>query len=40
MLFDSLRLMSFFGHACGMQSFLGQGLNPRQSSDNAGSLTH
>ena len=36
----------YFGHALGMQKFLGQGLNPHHSSDlsqcsdNTGSLTH
>ena len=30
----------FFGCAHGMWKFLGQGWNPRHSSDNAGSLTH
>ena len=29
----------FFGHACGMWNFLGQGLNPRHSSGNTRSLT-
>ena len=36
----------FFGHACGMRKFLGQGLNPwylndpSHYTDNVGSLTH
>ena len=30
---------SFFGHACGMWKFPGQGSNLRHSSNNAGSLT-
>ena len=32
--------LSFFGHAHGMRKFWGQGLNPCQSSDNTGPLTH
>ena len=31
--------LGFFGHAWGMQKFLGLGLNPSHSSDNAESLT-
>ena len=41
----SKQKLFFFGHACGMRKFPGQGLNPRHSndpscySDNVGSLT-
>ena len=38
---EKLGFLFFFfsGHACGMEKFLGQRLNPQHRSDNAGSTT-